>query len=261
MKKRPVGGYIMLQKTNITAHSGCEGSPRDSLESLGFAIQLNTDAIEMDVRMDTRGELRISHNSVSQEEYDSKPTLQQVFDIMKGTGIMINLDMKESFCIRPALDLAKENGFGRDLMIISGILSPEQLAKDPGLKDKAQIYLNLEEILKYYAIPMCKGAFSDLMNHTWSTLRGLEESSDTFLDDALDLAKELQPDVVNTPVVFLNECTLKVFENHDTPLSVWTPSTEEICRQVFSCGYPKLVNLTSKMPSIAQKVRKETLGY
>ena len=34
----------------ITAHSGCEGTARDSLDSVECAIRLGADVVEMDIR-------------------------------------------------------------------------------------------------------------------------------------------------------------------------------------------------------------------
>ena len=43
----------------ITAHSGCEETEIDSMESIELALEYGADAIEVDVRVDHNKELRI----------------------------------------------------------------------------------------------------------------------------------------------------------------------------------------------------------
>ena len=51
----------------ITAHSGCEGTPDNSMESIRKGIELGADCIEIDIRMDPHGEQRLTHNEL--EDY------------------------------------------------------------------------------------------------------------------------------------------------------------------------------------------------
>ena len=52
----------------ITAHSGCEGTGIDTMESIEKALTFNADAVEIDIRMDPFGVLRISHDPLSIED-------------------------------------------------------------------------------------------------------------------------------------------------------------------------------------------------
>ena len=97
----------------ITAHSGCEDTPTDSLESIDKALEFGADAIEVDVRVDQNGELRISHNSVSQEDYYEKVTLQTVLDRIRFTDLAINFDIKEQAALYKTLEEAERLGFPR----------------------------------------------------------------------------------------------------------------------------------------------------
>ena len=68
-------------KPMITAHSGCEGTARDSMESVELALALGADAIEMDIRRAPDGLLYISHDRQTGSEIESKHTLEAVFRI------------------------------------------------------------------------------------------------------------------------------------------------------------------------------------
>ena len=62
----------------ITAHSGCENTPQDSMASVEKALLLGTDIVEMDVRKAPDGVLRISHDRLDQAGYADKLTLEAV---------------------------------------------------------------------------------------------------------------------------------------------------------------------------------------
>lgn len=49
---------------HITAHSGCDGTPDNSLEFVRHALQTNADALEVDVRKTKDGILAISHDAI-----------------------------------------------------------------------------------------------------------------------------------------------------------------------------------------------------
>ena len=66
------------KKPLITAHSGCEGTGIDTMESVEKALLFGADAVEIDVRMDPFGDLRISHDPLSIEDYFKKNPLEDL---------------------------------------------------------------------------------------------------------------------------------------------------------------------------------------
>ena len=74
----------------ITAHSGCEGTGIDTMESIEKALEFGADAIEIDVRMDPFGDLRISHDPLSLEDYLRKNPLADVFQRVQSSSLLIN---------------------------------------------------------------------------------------------------------------------------------------------------------------------------
>ena len=44
-----------MKMPQITGHSGCEGTPRDSMASIERAAALGADAVEVDVRRGSNG--------------------------------------------------------------------------------------------------------------------------------------------------------------------------------------------------------------
>ena len=135
-------------KTQITAHTGAEGRPDNSLEFVSYALACGADALEVDVRRLPGGALAIGHDGVGEEA----PRLAEVLRMTAARpGIRINCDLKEPGLEAAVCRLAEEAGLGGRL-ILSGTVNAA--ASVPG----AEVYLNMEEYvpdlyLKYREIP------------------------------------------------------------------------------------------------------------
>ncbi len=108
----------------VTAHDGCEGTPSNTLDSVREGIASGADIIEVDVRATKDGIAVLSHSSTIKtvsgktiplsemvfndilklekdkeirfEHPEGKITkLDDIIDLIKGSGIVINLDVKE----------------------------------------------------------------------------------------------------------------------------------------------------------------------
>ena len=90
----------------ITAHSGCENTPQDSMASVEKALLLGVDIAEMDVRKAPNGVLRVSHNQLDQAGYGEKLTLEAVFSRIKDTSLSLNCDLKEPSTLYDVLTMA-----------------------------------------------------------------------------------------------------------------------------------------------------------
>ena len=76
----------------ITAHSGCDSTPDNSMDFVRHALQLQVDALEVDVWRKC-GKLILSHD----EPVDmNHPLLEEVFALVKEhPSMMVNCDLKE----------------------------------------------------------------------------------------------------------------------------------------------------------------------
>lgn len=111
--------------TMITAHSGCDDTPDNSLQYLSHAITCGADAFEVDVRRSSDGMLYLSHDA------DGSPCvpLADAFAMMQGLRIRINCDLKEENLEKPVLALAGSCGV-LDRLILTGTVSAEVLLDD-----------------------------------------------------------------------------------------------------------------------------------
>lgn len=124
-------------QTLITAHTGADGRPDNSLEYVAYALACGADALEVDVRRQSGGRLTIGHDEAAEDA----PLLAEVFRMAaEHPRMKVNCDLKEPGLEAPVCLLAEEAGLlGSGRLIFSGTV--DALHPVPG----AEVYLNLEE--------------------------------------------------------------------------------------------------------------------
>ena len=104
------------KSTLITAHSGSDGTPDNSMEFENYALGTAVDALEIDVRQAADGTLIISHDETGEEAV----TLKEVFDAVRGHGKRINCDLKEYGLEEAVNELAVSCGLAEGQILFSG---------------------------------------------------------------------------------------------------------------------------------------------
>lgn len=124
----------------ITAHSGADGTPDNSLAFVRYALETQADAFEVDVRRTDAG-LTLSHDAAG----EGAPLLSEAMALAAAhPSIKINCDLKEPGLERETARLAETFGLAGRL-IFSGTVDADVFADDPALSRCAEVYLNLEE--------------------------------------------------------------------------------------------------------------------
>ncbi|MCI8443217.1 MAG: glycerophosphodiester phosphodiesterase [Provencibacterium sp.] len=210
----------------ITAHSGCEHTPRDSMDSIDCAIALGADAIEMDIRRAEHGLLYISHDRQQGSAVNEKETLESVFRRIQHTALRFNCDIKEPSALYGTLEMAKRFHFGPDRLILTGSVSPEMLALEPEIMEQASVYLNIEQALKFLYMGKLsaeknEAQFPELMNNANAfTLGMLKEQN--CVASLIRLIKSLHVHALNMYHIVLTEDLAKAFQSQGIACSVWT---------------------------------------
>lgn len=231
------------------------------MDAIERAVALGADIVEMDVRRAPDGVLRISHNRITPEEYEKKPTLMDVFRRLKDTNLSLNCDVKEQAALYNTLDMAASIGFGKERLVLSGCTSPEQIVRDSSLTEKARIYVNIEELLKflYFAehAPAYAPAFGTLMTEPWVLLK--EESlSGQWLDAVVQFVKSFPVQGINLPFRCLTNDFVEKLHSAEIPFSVWTvndPANMEYCIRANA------ENITTLEVKLALQQRKALRGF
>ena len=246
-----------MAEPKITAHSGCEDTPTDSLESIDKALELGADAIEVDVRVDPEGTLRISHNAVSQEEYYEKVTLQTVLDRIHFTDLAVNFDIKEQAALYKTLEEAEKHGIPRERLIFSGCTGPEQLVRDIRLTERARFFMNIEEVMKFVHLRKCPdtdiGTFTVLMNDPWSVVKErCWEIPEDWIEDTVRLYRLVHAEAANISKKILDTPMAKALMADGFPLSVWTVNEPDI---FLHCLELKVPYVTTRRVRQAMELR------
>ncbi len=135
-----------MKRIWITAHSGCEGTPDNSLASIEKGIALGADCVEIDVRADQDGKLWLTHDLA--EDFSGLAALEDAFARIQKSGIAVNCDLKEYGALIPTLKLAEKYGIGPDRLIFSGSVDTALLDKEPEIARRCRVFLNSEELVR-----------------------------------------------------------------------------------------------------------------
>ena len=117
----------------IYAHRGASGyAPENTLEAFELAARMGADGVELDVHIARDGELVVAHDEAvdrvangtglicrmttaelkqlrfnrTHPEYERAtiPTLREVFELLKPTGLKINVELKNSYIVYENLE-------------------------------------------------------------------------------------------------------------------------------------------------------------
>lgn len=116
----------------ITAHSGCEGFPDNSMQSVLAALRSGADIVEEDIRMTRDGVLVLAHDdlvktgacefSIAGSDYAALDGIVRLDDIVPEllhSGKKINLDLKTDDCIEAVSAFVRRHSM-EDRVFLSG---------------------------------------------------------------------------------------------------------------------------------------------
>lgn len=212
----------------ITAHSGSDGTPDNSLEFVHYVLSLRPDAFEIDVHRRSDGVLVIAHDADPSGAYADCPTLAGVCRLAASLPqIGINYDCKEAGLELDVCALHSECCPGNPIFL-SGTVSPA-LYRDRRADFRGAVpLLNAEEMVRDFYPRMLAGE---------SAACGKE---------AAEACKSCGASVVNVYCWCCPDPFLKELRDAGLNASVWTVDEPDLAelfrvRDVF--------NLTTRIPA------------
>ncbi len=228
----------MSRKIMITAHSGCEGTPDNSIASIETGIALGADCVEVDIRMDARGRLWLTHDLP--ETFSDLTPLEAAFALIRESGMAVNCDLKEYGALLPTLALAEKCGISKERLIFSGSVDTALLEEKPEIARRARIFLNSEELVR----DLAKADPADRPGQT------------AFLQKNAELAAQrlhaLQVEALNAPYKYMPDELIAGLWARNVKLSLWTLKNEAALREFMK---KDLLNITTRCVSLALSVR------
>ncbi len=235
-----------MKKTMITAHSGCDGTPDNSMESILKGIELGADCVEIDIRMDPQGTLRLTHNEL--EDYSAAVPLETALRAIAESDVAVNCDLKEERLLYPVLAAAEAAGIPRERLVFSGSVDVALLRVDPTIVRRARIFLNLEQILKHLLMK------NFLLPPGWQERIIL---FDKHFREITRLVKILGVECINPNYKVMTPNRILACHAHGIGLSLWTVNDEADQKYLLRAG---LVNMTTRNVAGAMKMRNAEFG-
>lgn len=224
----------MADKILITAHSGSNGTPDNSLECVRYALTTGADALEIDVRAQPDGTLSLGHDSTDA----SAPTLREVFRLAAAVpGIKVNCDLKERGLEQAVCTLAEQCGM-KGRIIFSGSVDVDTFNKHPELHECAEIYLNIEEY-----VPDLYVKYRDIPDFELEAAAAITE-----------VCRAHEISTVNMYQGIITRRFIHTLVENGLSLSAWTVSEEPALAWFLST---EVRNITTRKPALALKMRVE----
>ena len=230
----------MSSKIMITAHSGCEGTPDNSMASIEKGIALGADCVEIDVRADRNGRLWLTHDLP--DDYSGLVPLEAAFDVIGKSGVAVNCDLKEYGALLPVLALAEEYGVGPERLIFSGSVDTALLERQPDIARRARIFLNSEELVR------------DLMKTDIPDRTGQSAFMLAHAESVADRLRALGAEALNVPYKYMPDELILALRERNVALSLWTLNSEAALREFME---KDLLSITTRCVSLALSVRDD----
>ena len=242
----------LTPKTYVWAHRGASGyAPENTLEAFDMAAKMGADGVELDVHFTKDGEIVVCHDekidrvsngqgSIPTYTYAELlnfdfgykfygevrgikiPTLAQVYELLKDTDLVINIEIKSADPTMPARCI--------------------ELAKSFGMFDRTLIssFNHFQLVRSREADPsvMIAPLYSFNMVRAW------------------DYCGFLQADAVHTHFnqVILDNSYVENCHNNNVRVHVWTANTETDMANMIEAGVDAII---TNFPDVAVEVRKK----
>lgn len=203
--------------TQIWAHRGASGyAPENTLEAFALAVEQKADGVELDVQLSKDGEIVVIHdetiNRVSGQQGFVKdftleelrklnvnrtipgyrevsiPTLKEVYELLKETGLIINVELKSSIIWYSQIEekvLALTKEMGMEEKVIYSSFNHYSIKKIKTMEPEAQTGILYSDVLCGIA-DYCKSVGADAL-HPLYCHRFMKSVFEEYLESGIPL--------------------------------------------------------------------------
>lgn len=212
----------------ITAHSGCDHTPDNSIAFVRHALLEKLDALEVDV-WQKEGKLILSHD----EPVDmNHPSLEEVFLLVKEHGtMMVNCDLKEKGLEEAVYELAKRCGMEKRIFFSGEVrLSIHEWMPEMD----GRVLINAENLIH------------DVYEHG-------EKFRDEDCMELIRLCNQYGFGVINVNYRFATDYFVEVAKRENVGISFWTVTDKEDIPHVIAWNP---YNVTSRSPGLVYAMKQ-----
>ncbi len=232
----------------ITAHSGCDGTPDNSLEHVRHALEIGADALEIDLRCLPDGRYIITH-----DEADAGTDFAEVLRLVaEKPDVCVNVDCKEPGCEADVMALANTFGLcGR--ILFTGNFNP-QAAVDARFGPLRGFY-NVD-FDHPFDRPQLEAIFDDLRAKRGGAPlpADFEEKTARFARHVVWVCNAMGVSAINIHYGICTDAFLCALRRAGIGVSVWTVNEEADIRRFLEKG---VVNITTRSAGRAVALARE----
>ena len=215
------GDAVLPAGFTLTAHTGCDGTADNSLDSITVGYVSGADAVEFDLSFNNDGVAVLSHD----EPVGGEVTLDEAFSHLKQfKNLLINVDVKRTDDLKQVAECAKKHGVF-DRMFYTGITCEDVEAVISNTPD-VPYYLNV-------SVPAGKG-------------------NDTqYISELIEEVKTLGAIGLNFRYTSCSKKLVDMFHEQGLLVSIWTVNNRFDMKKALSYGAD---NVTTKKPSVYSQI-------
>ncbi len=230
---------MKLKQTMITAHSGCDGTPENSLDFVRYALSIGIDSFEVDVNIGNNGILYINHEQDPTGVYKGCTTLEEVMKLMLSSEfVKINCDLKSYNIENDVLKMAKYFKI-IDRLIFSGSINLNFVRENRSLFETADIFLNVEKILREQI------KLNSINNNQVEII--------IFSKEIINTCRELNVNIVNINEKLCTDLFLEKMKMNGIGVSVWTVDDPD---RIMFFLKKEIENITTRNAALAMKLKQ-----
>ena len=209
--------------TVITAHSGCEGTPPNSLAHIQAAIDSGAEMVEIDIRANGEA-LYLSHDVV--EDPAACVSFEEFLTMIAPVpDLRVNCDVKTDGLIIPVMEAARRYGVA-DRMVFTGQCNHQ------------------DELIKAQG------------GHLWVSLWPGKDN-EVAVREACETYQGVGEPILNLHYSMISESNLAYLRERGMDFSAWTVDDETAIRTLLEMG---ITNITTRKPRLAMALRDEIQG-
>ena len=218
IKKTP-SKFSLPQGFTVTAHTGCEGTADNSLDSIRAGAAAGADIVEIDLHFLPDGTPVLKHDSPKEDEENTLPTLDSAFELLSSLDVKMNIDVKSTANIPAVVTLAEKHGVTKKIFFtgVDEKFAPEVKCGAPAIP----YYLNVKIDKKKNTDP-------------------------AYLFSLVEKVKNCGAVGINTKYTSCSKELVEAFRNEGLPVSIWTAKTKS---QMYRCLSLAPDNVTTRKPS------------
>ena len=211
--------YSLPQGFTVTAHTGCEGMPDNSLDSIKAGAAAGADIVEIDLHFLPDGTPVLKHDTPSAAEADKLPSLDSAFELLASMDIRMNVDVKATANLSAVAMLAEKHGV-TDRIFFTGV--------NENFVDAAK---NDASCIPYYLNVNVKKS---------------KNTDPAYLNSLVEKVRSCGAVGINMNYKACSTELVSTFRKANLPVSLWTANSKRTMHKCL-CFAPD--NITTRKPS------------